>query len=123
MSILSLMVVALISEAVWETLKMTWQQGKISIDRIGALVIGLVLAFVTGLDMLKLLDISSRISPIGIILTGILISRGSNFIHDLLGSINNIQVSSRATNNIQENPRSNSFALTEIKKKKGTYNT
>ena len=97
MSILSLMVVALIGEAVWETLKMTWDKGKISIDRIGALVIGLVLAFVTGLDMLKLLDISSKVSPAGIILTGVLISRGSNFMHDLLVAVNSIQVSSKIT--------------------------
>ena len=97
MSILSLMVVALIGEAVWETLKMTWDKGKISIDRIGALVIGLVLDFVTGLDMLKLLDISSKVSPAGIILTGVLISRGSNFMHDLLVAVNSIQVSSKIT--------------------------
>ena len=95
MSILSLIVVALIGEAVWETLKMTWQKGKVSIDRIGALIIGLGLAFVTGIDMLKLLDISSRITPIGVILTGILISRGSNFMHDLIAAVNNIQVSSK----------------------------
>jgi hypothetical protein len=95
MSILSLIVVALIGEAVWETLKMTWDKGKISVDRIGALVIGLVLAFVTGLDMLKLLDITSTGSYIGMFLTGILISRGSNFMHDLLAAVNNVQVNSK----------------------------
>ena len=108
MDILSLIVVALISEAIWETIKMTWQQGKINIDRIGALVIGLLLAFVTGLDMLKLLNISSRISPVGIFLTGILISRGSNFIHDLLSSISNVQINTKATSILQINKNSKS---------------
>lgn len=97
MSIFCLIIVALISEAVWETIKMTWQHGKINIDRIGALATGLILAFITGIDMLYLLNISSKISPIGIILTGILISRGSNFIHDLLGAVNNVQTNSKST--------------------------
>lgn len=95
MSLLSLIVAALISEAVWETLKMTWQQGKVSIDRIGALTVGIVLAFVTGLDMLKLLDLGTTVPYVGIVLTGILISRGANFMHDLLNTINNIHITTK----------------------------
>lgn len=76
--------VALIAESVWETLKMTWQQGKVCIDRVGALIVSLVICIDVKLDILVLLGINTTIPFFGIILTAILISRGSNFVHDLL---------------------------------------
>ncbi|MGG7057090.1 hypothetical protein ACQPUZ_02205 [Clostridium tertium] len=77
-------ILALISESVWETLKMTWQQGKVSIDRIGALIVSLVICIDVRLDILSLLEINTTIPFLGVILTAILISRGSNFVHDLI---------------------------------------
>ena len=77
-------VLALISESVWETLKMIWQQGRISIDRIGAIVVSLVICIDVEIDILNLLGINTTWPFVGIILTAILISRGSNFIHDLI---------------------------------------
>lgn len=87
-----ILTVALIAESVWETLKMTWQKGKLCLDRVGALVVSLVICIDIKLDMLTLLGINTTIPFIGIILTAILISRGSNFLHDLLeriGQVNN----------------------------------
>lgn len=97
MNILSLVILALIGEAVWETLKMTWQQGKVSIDRLGALAIGLLLAIGTGLDLMAMVGVPLHIPYVGMVLTGLLISRGANFIHDLLASINNVQQNTKAT--------------------------
>lgn len=88
--LLIIITVALIAESVWETLKMTWQEGKISIDRIGALIVALVLCVGVRLDILALLGINATIPFLGVILTGVLISRGSNFIHDLLVKIGQI---------------------------------
>ena len=82
--IFSIFVLALISESVWETLKMVWQQGRISIDRIGAMVVSLVICIDVEMDILNLLGINTSWPFVGIILTAILISRGSNFIHDLI---------------------------------------
>lgn len=89
-NLLIIVMVALIAESVWETLKMTWQEGKVSIDRIGALVVALVLSIGVRLDILSLLGINTTIPLLGVILTGILISRGSNFIHDLLVKIGQV---------------------------------
>jgi hypothetical protein len=91
MSLINLLILALLAEATWETLKMTWQQGKISIDKLGALVVGIVIALSTGIDLLSLLEITTnKIPSLGNILTGILISRGANFMHDFLSSLGNI---------------------------------
>ncbi len=87
MQILQLVVLALIGESVWETLKMVWQEGKLCIDRVGALVIGLLVAFVTGADILALINMPAFVPYVGIALTGILISRGANFVHDLIKKI------------------------------------
>ena len=83
--------VALIAESVWETLKMTWQKGKLCLDRVGALVVSLVICIYIKLDMLTLLGIKTTIPFIGIVLTAILISRGSNFLHDLLERIGQVK--------------------------------
>lgn len=91
MNVLALVVLALIGEAIWETLKMTWQQGKISIDRVGALLLGVALALGTGLDLLTIVGVPMKVPLLGVLFTGILISRGANFIHDILASINNVQ--------------------------------
>lgn len=89
-NLLIIIMIALIAESVWETLKMTWQEGKVSIDRIGALVVALILCIGVRLDILALLGINVTIPFLGVILTGILISRGSNFIHDLLVKIGQV---------------------------------
>jgi hypothetical protein len=96
MNILSLVVLALLGEAVWETAKMVWQNGKISIDRIGALVVGELLAIGAGTDLMAMVGVPLHIPYVGMILTGLLISRGANFIHDLLASINNVQQNTKA---------------------------
>lgn len=91
MEMLTLFILALLSEAIWETLKMVWQKGRISVDRVGALIIGVMIAFVTKTDIFEIVEISCEYSFIGIILTGILISRGANFIHDFIESISKVR--------------------------------
>lgn len=88
MQVTQVIFLAIIAEALWETLKMTWQDGKVSIDRIGAILISLILAFKTQFDVLLMIELSNELSIVGVAVTGILISRGANFIHDLFNRIN-----------------------------------
>lgn len=84
-----IIIIAILCEAVWETLKMTWQKDKyLTIDRIGALAIGVLIAFATNVDILELVGIESSIPNIGILFCGILISRGANFIHEFYNKLN-----------------------------------
>ncbi|MFA6939856.1 MAG: hypothetical protein WCQ54_02590 [Clostridiaceae bacterium] len=91
MNILGLIILALIAESVWETLKMTWQDGKLDIDRIGALVVGLLLAFGSNIDLMTVFGVPAVVPYLGTILTGLLISRGANFVHDIIASVNNLK--------------------------------
>ena len=86
-NIIILLVTSILVESIWETLKMTWQNGKLSIDRVGALVVGIVMALITKLDILDVLGIKCVIPIVGYILTGVLISRGANFMHDLIRKV------------------------------------
>lgn len=96
MDMMSLLILAAIAEAVWETLKMTWQEGKRAPDKIGAVIIGLILAVGSGTDLMQIVGVPMDGIPYaGMVLTGILISRGSNFVHDLLASVSNYHQKSK----------------------------
>jgi len=74
-------------EAVWETAKMFWQSGRANIDRIGAAVLGVFLCLAGGVDLFLIIGVPLEFSYAGMVLSGLLISRGANFIHDFLTSV------------------------------------
>ena len=84
---IQLIILSILAEAIWENLKMIWEKGKFNWDRLGALVLSIILAVVTKADLFELLRLNIFIPILGSIFTGILISRGANFIHDLLKKI------------------------------------
>lgn len=53
-----------------------------------SLIFGILTAIAYRIDLLKLLNIKSDVPYVGSILTGILFSRGSNYIHDILKILN-----------------------------------
>lgn len=96
MDFLSVVIVALVGEAIWETIKMTWQHGKVNIDRIGALIVGLIIAIAAGIDIMDIIGIPMRIPYVGTVLTGVLISRGANFVHDILETVSSVRQNRKA---------------------------
>lgn len=85
--ILQIVALAFLVEAVWETLKMTWEEDKVNIDKVGALLVGVLVAVVYQYDLLIILGLTNKFNFIGAFLTGILISRGGNFIHDVIQKV------------------------------------
>lgn len=80
---LQLVVVAILVEAIWENIKMIYQNGKISISMIGSLVISILLCTLANIDIFPIVNISISVPIIGSVLTGIIVSRGANFVNDL----------------------------------------
>lgn len=98
MNILKYIVAASVVESLWETTKMFWQNGKFSYDRLGTLVFGELIAIGANIDFLSAVGLPIYIPYVGMILTGIFISRGSSFMHDLVETLNNIQEKTKVNN-------------------------
>jgi hypothetical protein len=95
--ILIVAVAALFVEALVETLKPLWDPSKRSElpDRGAALGIGLLVSILGGFDLFEAVGVPlTYLAPLGawpgIVLTGILFSRGANFIHSLIKSVQGI---------------------------------
>ena len=91
MNIIQYAVAALVVESLWETTKMFWQNGKFSYDRVGTVAFGELIAIGANIDFMDSVGLHIYIPYVGMMLTGLLISRGSNFMHDFLENLNNIQ--------------------------------
>ena len=87
---IQLIILALLSEAIWENLKMIWENGKFNINRLGALILSIIIAVGTRTDLFELLKLDIFVPVLGSIFTGILISRGANVVHDLLKKIQSL---------------------------------
>ena len=94
---LVLILVAALIEAVWEALKpvlgpvVGWLDARaVPTDRLAALAISLVICLGVGsqVDLFALLGLTIGIPYLGQILTAIILARGSNFVHDLIGALN-----------------------------------
>jgi len=92
-----LLLVAALIEAVWEALKpaldpvVKWLDGKgVPTDRLAALIISLAVSFGVGgvADLFELLGLPVAVPYLGTILTAVILARGSNFVHDLIGALN-----------------------------------
>jgi len=49
-----------------------------------SLIIGIITAFSFGLDIIPILGLQTHIPHIGVVMTGVLMSRGSNYLADFL---------------------------------------
>ena len=88
---MKLLVIAATVEAVWETLKMFWQEGKLNIDRVGSAVLGILLCVLADVNFFAIVGIELSIPIVGVVLSGLLVSRGANFVHDLLEAVSQLK--------------------------------
>lgn len=84
---LTLVVLAVLVEAVTEWVDWLVEKG-MAYEAIVALIAGQVLAWGANLDLLAVLNVEGFYG-VGYVLSGIIISRGSNYVHDLLKRIQN----------------------------------
>lgn len=85
-----LLIVALFTESIWETIKLIKKEKGLNTDRIGTIIVGIFICILAKVDFFKLFGINFSVEYFGYVLTGLIVSRGSNFLHDLFGSIDKI---------------------------------
>lgn len=86
MEITTLIIVSILVEAVWENLKDLFTD-KPNINRIGALIIAIVVCILAKIDLFSIVGIYFEWIVVAYVLTGIIVSRGANFVNDLFGKI------------------------------------
>ena len=83
MEFAQIVIVAILVEAIWENCKMIWQKGKFSISMIGSLVVSILVSVLTSADIFPMVGLNIAVPFVGSVLTGIVVSRGANFVSEL----------------------------------------
>lgn len=88
MNFAQLILVAILVEAIWENFKMVWQDKKVNINMLGALILSILICILANIDIFVVIGIGLNVPVVGAILTGIVVSRGANFVNDLFSKLN-----------------------------------
>ncbi|MEW5828341.1 MAG: hypothetical protein AB1846_05570 [Chloroflexota bacterium] len=84
LNLTQLTLVAFLVESLIQTFKPLYDKEKgWNKNSLLALAVGIVVSVATGFDLFELLGIEVQFPYVGSVLTGILASRGSNFLHDI----------------------------------------
>ena len=78
-----LIIIAILVEAIWENLKMIWDKNKLNINMLGSLLLSMIICVLAQINIFKIVGINLIVPIIGSLMTGIIVSRGANFVNDL----------------------------------------
>ena len=78
-----LIITSILVEAIWENLKMIWDKDKFNFNKLGSLLLSMIICIVFNLDTFPIIGLNTSVPVIGSALTGIIISRGANAVNDL----------------------------------------
>lgn len=87
MDFAQLVIIAILVEAIWENLKMTYDKKKINVNMIGSLILSMLICVLAQINIFEIVGISLIFPVVGYVLTGIICSRGANFINDLFKKV------------------------------------
>lgn len=82
-----LIIIAILVEAVWENLKMIWDKNKLNINMLGSLLLSMIICVLAQINIFEIVGISLIVPVIGSLTTGIIVSRGANFVNDLFSKL------------------------------------
>ena len=91
MSYLGVVSLAIIVEGLITYIKEFFVNGKFQWQMLISILIGVLVAAAYQVDLLAVMGLKTAVPYLGSILTGILISRGSNYIFDLIKAIGTVQ--------------------------------
>lgn len=90
-NIIKIMSLSIIVESVITYFKEFFVYGYFSISMIFSIILGISIAIIYKLDLPECFNLKSTVPYVGNILTGLLISRGSNYIYDVLKIVTDIK--------------------------------
>ena len=78
-----LVIISILVEAIWENIKFVRKDKAINVNMVGSLIISILICVLARVDIFAVIGIDLIVKVIGSILTGIIVSRGANFVNDL----------------------------------------
>lgn len=87
----AMLFLAIVIEAVITYAKTLFVDRKVQWQIAAAMLLGVGCALAFGIDLFAVAGIPAAVPYVGNILTGVLLSRGSNYMFDLMGQLTNIQ--------------------------------
>ena len=87
MDFAQLILIAILVEAIWENLKVIWAEKKFNINMLGSLILSILICVLAKVDIFVIVGIELSLPIIGSVLTGIVVSRGANFVNDLFSKL------------------------------------
>ncbi len=90
-NIFGIVAFSILVEAIVTYVNEFFVDGAFSWKMLLALTLGILVAVAYNLDLPAYFNLNSKIPYVGCILTGILISRGSNYAYDLLGKLTQLK--------------------------------
>ena len=66
-----------------------WDKNKLNINMLGSLLLSMIICVLAQINIFKIVGIELIVPIIGYLLTGIIVSRGANFVNDLFSKLNN----------------------------------
>lgn len=91
MSIETLFVLGFLVEAFVEYGKLIFVERSINWKQVAAMIAGIGLALLLNIDVFAMIGLSLTVPYAGVVLTGVLASRGSNWLADFIKGIQNIR--------------------------------
>ena len=89
--IVEIISLAILTESIITYFKEFFVSGNFSFSMLFSIILGVLIAVCYKLDLLEFINLKSSIPYVGSALTGILISRGSNYLYNILKSITSIK--------------------------------
>lgn len=97
MEFFGLLFFAIIIEGIVSYVKTFFVDGKIQWQTMVAIALGIVVALAYQVDLLATVGLTAMVPYVGCVLTGILISRGSNYIFDLIKLVGELIAKTKAS--------------------------
>lgn len=88
MEAVAFILLAILIEAIVEILKSLISEGKLNKSVALSLLVAIPVTVLTGLDLFELAGLPIAVPYVGAALSGIIISRGSNYVSDLVSKFN-----------------------------------
>lgn len=76
--------------SIYDIIKGFYKDNKVDINSIVTAVLGIILAILAKLDIFTLIEVDFIVPFVGQILTGLVISKGSNYVYDFVTKIINL---------------------------------